>query len=95
MITEAAWLLRAQSEAVAKLLSACHGKPFRILDLGEADLDGTAAILGKYRSLELQLADAALLHLLNREGIETIFTLDRRDFRVLRSARGKKVHIIP
>jgi hypothetical protein len=33
--------------------------------------------------------------LANREAIETIFTLDRRDFSVLRLARGKKIHVVP
>jgi hypothetical protein len=36
-----------------------------------------------------------LVHLANREGIETMFTLDRRDFRVLRLAGGKKFRVIP
>jgi len=36
-----------------------------------------------------------LVHLANREGIETMFTLDRRDFGVLRLSRGRKLHLIP
>jgi len=43
----------------------------------------------------IQLAHASLVHLANREGIETIFTLDRRDFGVLRLARGKKFRVVP
>jgi len=35
------------------------------------------------------------VYLANREGIETMFTLDRRDFGVLRMARGKKFRVIP
>jgi hypothetical protein len=35
------------------------------------------------------------LHLANREGIETMFTLARRDFGVLRLAHGKKLRLIP
>jgi predicted nucleic acid-binding protein len=49
----------------------------------------------RYRDLKIQLADASLLYLANREGIETIFTLDRRDFGVLRLARNRRLHIIP
>jgi len=77
------------------LMSSFQGRPFELLPLGEADLPGIAAILGKYQGLGIQLADASLVHLANREGIETIFTLDRRDFSVLRLARGKKFHVIP
>jgi len=58
-------------------------------------LTGIAAILTRYRDLGVQLADASLVHLANREGIETVFTLDRRDFAVLRLARGKKFRLIP
>jgi predicted nucleic acid-binding protein len=95
VITEAAWLLRAYPQAILTLLASFHGRPFGLAPLGETDLPGIAAILSKYRSLGIQLADASLVHLANREGIETMFTLDRRDFNVLRLAHGKKLHLIP
>ena len=68
---------------------------FELIALGETDLPGVAAIFAKYPGLGIQLADAALVHLANRDGIETIFTLDRRDFGVLRLAHGKKPRVIP
>jgi predicted nucleic acid-binding protein len=77
------------------LMSSFEGRPFELLPLDEADLSGIAGILAKYQGLGIQLADASLVHLANREGIETIFTLDRRDFSVLRLARGKKLRVIP
>ena len=95
VLTEAAWLLRAYPSALRMLMSSFKGRPFELLALDEADLSGIAAILGKYQGLGIQLADASLVHLANREGIETIFTLDRRDFSVLRLARGKKIRVIP
>lgn len=95
VITEAAWLLRAHPVAVGLLLSSFSGRPFDLVPLTEADLSGINTILAKYRSLGIQLADASLVHLANREGIETIFTLDRRDFSVLRLARGRKFQLVP
>jgi uncharacterized protein len=95
VITEAAWLLRAYPRALRRLLSSFSGSLFQLLSLNETDLTGIAAILAKYEGLGLQLADASLLHLANRDGIDTIFTLDRRDFGVLRLARGKKFQVIP
>ena len=95
VITEAAWLLRAYPLAVERLLSSFNGRPFDLAPLNEADLSGIAFILAKYKSLGIQIADAALVHLANREGIENIFTLDRRDFGVLRRARGRKFRLIP
>ena len=95
VITEAAWLLRAYPQAIRKLLSSFHGRPFELVPLDETDLPGIAAILAKYEALRIQLADASLVHLANREGIETMFTLDRRDFGVLRLAHEKKLRLIP
>jgi uncharacterized protein len=95
VITEVAWLLRAHPSAVERFLSSFNGRPFQLLALTEAELPEIAAILAKYKSLGIQLADASLVHLANREGIGTIFTLDRRDFGVLRLARGRKFRLIP
>jgi predicted nucleic acid-binding protein len=49
----------------------------------------------QYRSLDPQFADAMLVYLAARENIETIFTLDRRDFSVYRTARGRAFRIVP
>ncbi len=95
VITEAAWLLRAYPSAIRKLLSSFHGRPFELLPLGETDLPAIAAVLAKDEALRIRVADASLLHLANREGIETMFTLDRRGFGALRLAHGKKLRLIP
>ena len=95
VIAEALWLLRAYPLAARRLLSCFDGRPFDLAPLTEADLPGITAILAKYRDIGVQLADASLVHLANREGIETIFTLDRRDFGVMRLARGKRFRVIP
>jgi uncharacterized protein len=95
VITEAAWLLRSYPQAIRRLLSSFNGRPFEIVPLDGSDLAGISTILTKYQALRLQLADASLLHLANRDGIENIFTLDRRDFGVLRLAHGKKLRLIP
>ena len=95
VLTEVAWLLRAHPVAMNALLSSFASGPFRLAGLEEGDLPGITAIMRRYRDLKIQLADAALLHLANREGIETVFTLDRRDFGVLRLARNRRLRIVP
>jgi len=45
--------------------------------------------------LENYLAEAAPVHLADRERIESIFTLDRRDFPIYRDHRGRAFKIIP
>lgn len=95
VITEAAWLLRAFPVALGTLLSSFNGRPFRLVPLDEGDLLEISVILAKYKNLGIQLADASLVHLANREAIELIFTLDRLDFGVIRLAHGKKLRLIP
>jgi predicted nucleic acid-binding protein len=95
VLTEAAWLLRYDPSAVEKLLQAATFGLYRILQLDETDGMEIAAILKKYRRLKPQLADAALVHLARREHIETVFTVDHRDFRIYRPAPNKTFRIVP
>jgi hypothetical protein len=41
------------------------------------------------------LADGALVYLAHREGIDTVFTLDRRDFSVYRLGDGRSLRVVP
>jgi hypothetical protein len=95
VLTEAAWMLRRHPAAIAKLMAAFETGVFELAPLGASDVAPIAAILNKYRNLGVQLADAALLHLANRESIDTVFTLDRRDFEVFRLKGGKRLRLIP
>ena len=49
----------------------------------------------QYADLPMDLADAALIRVAEREGIRTIFTLDRRDFSVYRLHGRIRPHLIP
>jgi len=48
----------------------------------------------KYRDIRLQLANAALVDLAARDGLDTIFTLDQRDFSVYRLPKGRAFRVI-
>jgi predicted nucleic acid-binding protein len=49
----------------------------------------------KYKDLPMDLADATLLRVAEREGIRRVFTIDRRDFALYRPARIGRLQIIP
>ena len=49
----------------------------------------------KYSDRGMDLADAALVALAERERINRIFTIDRRDFSVYKPAGMKRFEIIP
>lgn len=95
VITEAAWLLRQQPVAVQRLLSSFTKGWVKLLPLVESDAEPIGKILQRYRKLNAQLADAALVHLAEREGLDTVFTLDRRDFSVYRFSGNRSFHLLP
>ena len=95
VITEAAWLVRRDASAIQKLLDSITIGLFELLPLTTDDAKSIGLILKKYRGIRIQLADAALVHLAARDGLDTIFTLDRRDFLVYRLPRGKALRILP
>jgi hypothetical protein len=95
VITEAAWLLRRDSNAVQQLLNSIDTGFLELLPLTSADAKPIASILKKYRDIRIQLADAALIHLAARDGVDTIFTLDQRDFSVYRLPKGRAFRVIP
>jgi hypothetical protein len=94
VITEAAWLLRSSPDAVQQLLGSIDAGFLELLPLAGAEAMAIAAVMKKYQSIRPQLADAALVYLAGRERIETVFTLDRRDFAIYRTGR-RALRIVP
>ncbi|MGH9509435.1 MAG: type II toxin-antitoxin system VapC family toxin [Terriglobales bacterium] len=94
-LTEAAWLLRNRTHALRKLLDSCSSGFFHLLELDEHAPAWIADFLRRYEKLGAQLADAALVYLAEREKIDTVFTLDRRDFSVYRLAGGRGLKLLP
>jgi hypothetical protein len=95
VITEAAWLLRAYPKAVQQLLRSTDTGFLELLPLAGSESNAVAEVMRTYQDIQPQLADAALVYLVDREGIDTIFTLDRRDFSIYRSARRRPFRIVP
>jgi uncharacterized protein len=95
VITEAAWLLRGRKGAVEQLLHSISAGFLELLIIPSAEAAGIGKVMEKYRNIRLQLADAALVYLAERDEFDTIFTLDRRDFSVYQAGRKGSFHIIP
>jgi predicted nucleic acid-binding protein len=93
-VTEAMYLLGRVSwpaqDALWELL-----EEVKILPLEPRDTRRMRALMEKYRSLPMDLADAALVAVAEREMIRAIFTLDGRDFGVYRPARIGRFSVIP
>ncbi len=68
---------------------------FDLVPLDAAALPAIAATMRRYESSRIQLADAAIAYLAERESIRTVFTLDRRDFSIIRLKRNRTLKLIP
>ena len=96
-VTEAHHLLRRSAPAQAyRLLDAISTGAVAIAELDATEMPDVIAIMRKFADQDLQLADAALVHVAERDGYRTLITLDERDFRAVEaSRRGRLKLIIP
>lgn len=67
----------------------------QLLYLGEADIADMKTLMEKYRDLPMDMADAALVHVADREGIRRVLTLDHRDFSAYRLSRKGRFTLLP
>ncbi|MGI8982374.1 MAG: type II toxin-antitoxin system VapC family toxin [Pirellulaceae bacterium] len=95
VITEAAWLLRNHHDLLAGLYSLAARSVLEILTISQDELADIEKLLNRYKSLSPQLADLSLVHLAQREGLEAVFTLDRRDFSVYRRKGRTGFRLLP
>jgi uncharacterized protein len=95
ILAEAAYLLRRDRTALHALLNSFEGGFLRLLAIGQAELSRIGEIALRYGTVEAQTADAALVYLAERENIDTIFTIDRRDFSVYRAHGKRSFTILP
>ncbi|MGC1273610.1 MAG: PIN domain-containing protein [Planctomycetaceae bacterium] len=95
VVTEVAWLLRKRPDGPQSVLALVESGLVVCLDLGPDAPEWMRAFLDRYADLRPQLADASLVYAAEKLGTETIFTLDRRDFHVFRSASGRSFRLLP
>lgn len=95
VLTEACYLLRRDRPAVRKLASLLREGLLVPRELGSGFAEWFSDFVERYRDREPQIADASLVYLAERDGIETIFTLDERDFAVYRTGDGRALRLLP
>lgn len=93
-LTEAMYLLSFSAQAQDALLEMVERGALRVLPIDESDIPRVRVLIQKYQDLPMDLADATLVRVAEREGIQQVFTLDRRDFTTYRVGR-RAFTIIP
>jgi predicted nucleic acid-binding protein len=94
-ITEAMYLLGFSSTAQDALWRLLEGDAVKILPLDAADLPRMRELMRKYRDLPMDLADAGLVRVAEREKISRVFTIDRQDFELYRPRAVRRFTILP
>ena len=95
VVTEAMYMLRAYGKAQEALWEMIEMGAVEILPLGVDDVPRMKELMRKFRDLPMDLADAALVRVAERERLRRIFTLDRRDFQIYRPLRIGRFVILP
>jgi len=81
------YMLRAYWSAQNALWEMIQVGAVEILPLGTDDVARMRELMRKYRDLPMDLADAALVRVAERERLRRIFTLDQRDCQIYRPSR--------
>lgn len=93
-LTEATHLVGSH-EARDRLLEIVEQGALRIASLDGRDVPRLRALMRKYRERPMDLADAALVRVGERDGFQTVFTIDRADFAVYRLHGSKRFQLLP
>lgn len=67
----------------------------RLAVLDPDDMKRMRELMEKFRDRQMDVADAALVRVAEREKLNRIFTLDRKDFQVYRPGRWGRFTILP
>ena len=93
--TEAMYLLGFSFKAQDALWEWVRRGALSFLDLSASDTPRIRDLMEKYQDLPMDLADAALVRVAERERGRRIFTLDRRDFQIYRPEGIETFELIP
>jgi predicted nucleic acid-binding protein len=93
--TEAIYLLGSSWRGQQALWSRLESGALGLAPLDEGDAPRMRELMETFRDLPMDLADAALVRIAEREDLTRIFTPDRRHFAVYRPGRRRRFAILP
>jgi predicted nucleic acid-binding protein len=94
-LTEAMYILGRSWLAQKALWSRLETGALTLATLDETDAPRMRELMEKYRDLPMDLADAALVRVAERQALTQIFTLDRTHFSIYRPGPRRRFSIVP
>jgi predicted nucleic acid-binding protein len=97
VIAETAWLIldRLGTSAHSRFVHAVSEGSVQPLDLTDVDWRRCAELIDTYTDLRLDLIDAAVVAVAERNRLTTLATMNRRDFSVIRPAHCDSFELLP
>jgi len=95
VLTEAFYLLGFSSLLQDALWEFIERGAFRVYELNLDLIKRCRQLMKRYRNLPMDLADATIVAVAEAEDIETIFTLDHKDFRIYKTIKKKSFRLVP
>lgn len=95
VLTELFHLLGDDRRDVAHAWAFLRSGVVTVLPISDAETADLAAMMDKYHDRPMDLADATLLRLAEREGLSTVFTVDHDDFETYRIGGRRRFRILP
>jgi predicted nucleic acid-binding protein len=93
--TEAMYLLRGSWRAQHALWSRIEDDALTVAPLDSGDAPRMRELMEKYRDLPMDMADAALVRVAERDAVTQVFTLDQTHFAIYRPGRRRRFAIVP
>lgn len=94
-VTEAMFLLGDTPGGQGALASKLESGAIGLAPLDHRDLPRIRELTAKYADLPMDFTDAAVVRVAERDGIDTVFTVDRRDFAVYRLSGRRRFKVVP
>jgi len=94
-VAEASHILKPVSRGQATLMGLLATGIVEITSLDRDDIPRMRELMAKYHDLPMDLADAAIVRVAERQRIHRVFTTDQRDFQIYRPAHLGHFVLLP
>ena len=95
VLTEVFHFLGPRSRKLDTAINFIRSGVLTIGTIGDNDLPNLMRLIKQYRDCPMDFADATLVHLAERESLNTILTVDFSDFETYRIEGRKRFRILP
>lgn len=95
VFTEAFYFASKGRGVVERVWEFVRSGGVTIAQISDTDLPALETLMHRYADRPMDFADATLVHVAEREGLRTVFTVDHSDFETYRIGRNAKFRVIP